>query len=157
MEDRDKSKDQLLLELKELRRRLAERESRSIDQNEAMEALRRTEELSREVFERSPLGMVLIGLDLRIIRANPAFRRMLGYTGEEITRLTLADITHPEDLNRNLQEFQRVISGEIETYSMEKRYITKDKGTIWGNLCSSFVRDEEGNVLYGLGLVENIT
>ncbi len=157
MEDRDKSKDQLLLELKELRRQLAERESRSIDQNEAMEALRRTEELSREVFERSPLGMVLIGLDLRIIRANPAFRRMLGYTGEEITRLTLADITHPEDLNRNLQEFQRVISGEIETYSMEKRYITKDKGTIWGNLCSSFVRDEEGNVLYGLGLVENIT
>lgn len=137
---------------RELREAVVRREQKRTES-----ALQESEDRFRKVFEESPIGMVLVDSNFRLIRVNSAFCRMVGYAEEELTRLTFADITHPEDIENDLEQARRVFSGEIPSYQMEKRYITKNKEIIWVHLTASMIRDREGRSLYGLGIVENIT
>ncbi len=124
---------------------------------QAETALRESEERFRKIFEEGPLGMAILSSDDHFIRANAALCRMAGYTEEELTASTYLDITHPEDIDTSKQQAQQLVSGEIPYLQTEKRYVTKEGETLWINLTASFIRDDEGNLLYKLTMIEDIT
>ena len=123
----------------------------------AEEALLESEEKFRNIFENSPVGISLVDTDYRIITSNASLCDMLGYYHFELTGKTFEEITHPEDIDINTSLVEKLFKDEIPSYKLEKRYITKNGETIWGNLTVSLIRDTKRNLLFGLGIVENIT
>jgi len=161
-----KTSKELLLEIEDLRTRLkgAEKSLRAIQQSEniternhAEEALRESEAKFRKIFEEGPLGMVIVGLDYRIVKVNAMLCQMLEYTEEELTALTITDITHPLDSGLDVQFAEQLLRGEIPAYQMEKRYLKKDGEIIWVSLTRSLIRDPKEMPLYFLTMVEDIT
>jgi len=120
-------------------------------------SLRDSEERFRKVFEEGPLGMAMVGLDNRFIRANRAVRKIWGYSEDELRRMTFADITHPAEAARDLAAGRRLLKGEIPFYRVDKRYIRKDKEVIWAAIHVSIIRDARGRPLYFLAMVDDIT
>ncbi len=120
-------------------------------------ALRQSEEQFRRVFDEAPLGMGLTGFDGCFFKVNRALQDMLGYTESELKALACRDITHPEDWERVLPYLDQVHTGEIESFQIEERFFKKNQEILWGNLTSMVLKDEAGEVLYGLGMLENIT
>jgi PAS domain S-box-containing protein len=127
------------------------------ERRQAEAALRQSEEQFRRVFDEAPIGMSLAGLDDQYIRVNRAFFEMLGYTQSELMALTFVEITHPEDLELEIPYMDQLIKGEIDSFALEKRYLTKQQTVIWVNLTLIALRDHEGAVLYTLAMVEDIT
>lgn len=121
------------------------------------QALRESEERFRKLFYDAPIGMVLVGLDHRIVDTNDAFCKMLGYSPEELTQMTFVEITHPDDIEIDLSFVEQAIRGEITHYQIEKRYIKKNQDAIWVSLTSTVIRDYSGEVRYGLGMIEDVT
>jgi PAS domain S-box-containing protein len=124
---------------------------------QAAEALRQSEERFRLVFEHGSLGMCMLGADFHFLRANAAFCRVVGRVESELKTLTFPAITHPEDLEENLQEIGRLRAGEIPQYRTEKRYLRNNQEIIWASVIVNLIRDEQGAFLYYLVLVEDIT
>ncbi|HZD59775.1 MAG TPA: PAS domain S-box protein, partial [Anaerolineae bacterium] len=120
------------------------------------EGFRESEERFRKVFEEGPIGMAITAMDFRFIRVNARLAQMLGYTEEELTKLTFPDITYPEDIDKDVGLATKLFNGEIPFFHMEKRYIKKNGEVFWVSLTASLIRDEEGNPLYGLGMIEDI-
>jgi PAS domain S-box-containing protein len=127
------------------------------ERKQAEEALRQSEERFRSVFENSPVGLLLITPDYRIMKANESFRRMLGYSETELEFLNPLDFTYPEDLDENRRRGEALFAGELSGYTLEKRFLKKNREIIWTNLRVAAIRDREGRVVYGLGIIEDIT
>jgi PAS domain S-box-containing protein len=121
------------------------------------EALRASEEVSRATFEQAAVGMAHVGTDGRWLRVNDKLCAIVGYPRDELLKLTFQDITHPEDLEADLNYVRQVLSGRIKTYTMEKRYIRKDGSLIWIYLTVSLVRDAAGAPRHFISVVEDIT
>ncbi len=128
-----------------------------MDRKRSEAALRLSEGRFRQVFEQSPLGIALVGRDLCFLQANPAFCRMVGYAEAELVGTAFAAITHPGDIEGNTELAHRLFGGEIPSYQLEKRYVTKQGQTLWVRLTSSLVRDADGTPLHTLSMVEDIT
>ncbi len=111
----------------------------------------------QRVFEHWPVGMGLVGEDFRVIEVNDAFCRLTGYTAEELRGKTFAEITHPDDVDTDIRLARRLFAGEVPGYSVDKRYVCKDGGTVWVELTVSAIRDEQGRPLQAMGLVQDIT
>lgn len=124
---------------------------------QAEERLRRSMEEFRKLFEEGPIGMAVIGTDLSILRANDALCRLLGYTEQQLRMKGVEGITYPDDYGNDVDLARRLFSGEFPSYQIEKRYIKKTGEIIWGLLTASLLRDEQGTILYGMGIVEDIT
>jgi PAS domain S-box-containing protein len=120
-------------------------------------ALRDSEERFRATFEQAAVGIAQVGLGGRWLRVNQRLCDIVGYTAEELLPLTFQDITHPDDLNTDLDYVRQVLAGKIQTYSMEKRYIRKDRSQVWINLTVGLVRDEATAPKYFVSVVEDIT
>lgn len=104
------------------------------------------------------VGMALVGLDGRPMVTNAVLQKMLDYTNEELTRMTFADFTHPEDATQDWSLYKDLIAGKIQNYSMEKRYIRKGGKEIWADLSVSLARDQLTNEpLYAIGIVKDIS
>ena len=103
--------------------------------------LRESEEQFRTAFEQAAVGMAHISLDGRYLRANEKFCGITGYTREDRLRLTSKDITHPGDLDEDLEHLNRMLSGEIDSYTTEKRYIRRSYSQVWAKLAVSLVGD----------------
>jgi two-component system, NarL family, sensor histidine kinase UhpB len=123
----------------------------------AEEKLRLSEERFRATFDNAAVGIAHIGPDGRWLRFNNAISTITGYTRDELSKLTFADITHPDDLQADLEQAEQLYAGEIPTYSMEKRYIRKDGSDVWVNLTGSLVRGSDGTPEYAIAIVEDIT
>jgi len=121
------------------------------------EALRESEEKLRAMFNQAAVGINLVALDGRYLQVNPAMCDITGYSNEELTQMTFREITHPDDVEADLTNAQRVLVREINGYSLEKRYIRKDGSLVWVNLTSSVVWDANGQPKYALGIVEDIS
>ena len=121
------------------------------------EMLRESEELFRLTFDRSPIGAAMVDVDQRIIRANREFCRMLGYSHGEIIGIALQDITHPEDIQAELDHLRIMLTGGTDHFTMEKRYICKDGSMVWGQLTAGVIRDSRGRPKYAVRMVEDIT
>ncbi|MGH7143453.1 MAG: PAS domain S-box protein [Planctomycetota bacterium] len=120
-------------------------------------ALRESEERFRRAFNESPLGMIMIGLDYRLLRANESFCRMLGYEASEITGITLAEISPADEFEIDRANIAKSLSGEIAVVRREKRYLVKSGGVVWCNLTGTIMRDKAGQPIYLLGMLEDIT
>lgn len=121
-------------------------------------ALQQSEERFRLIFECCTLGIATMELETqRFMQANPAMCRMLGYTAQEMTQLTLRDVTYAEDVEKELEAGQRLRESGTSYFTMRKRYVRRDGSIFWGQLTASLVRDAAGNPRYGMGIVEDIT
>src|SRR5215469_1766632 len=124
---------------------------------EAQAALRESEERFRRVFEEGPLGLALIGKDYHFLKINSALCQMVGYTEQELVQRTFADITHPDDIREDMALAERLFRGEIPSFRLQKRYVKKNGQIIWINLTGSLIRTQNGEPLYALAMVEDIT
>ena len=125
---------------------------------EAEEALRESEKKFRTVFEQAAIGMGRVRFaDTRWIEVNETFCRMLGYSPEEMSHIPWPEITHPEDVDPDLVSFRKMAAGELENYSLEKRFIHKQGYPVWARLTLSLVRDSRGLPDYEIAIIENIT
>ncbi len=120
------------------------------------ETLRASEERFRRMFEHSALGMVLVSPDLCFLQANQAFSKMLGYTESELQEKTFQDVTLPEDRSIGNELVYKVLSGELESFHFEKRYVRKDGTVIWGLVSSTLIRDIQGKPLHFVTQIQNI-
>ena len=123
----------------------------------AEEALRESESRFRGAFEHSAIGMALVSPEGKWLRVNSSLCEMLGYSEEELLAKTFQEITHPDDLETDLEYVRQMLAGAIETYTMEKRYFHKQGHTVWILLAVSLVRESSGNPLHFISQIENIT
>jgi two-component system, cell cycle sensor histidine kinase and response regulator CckA len=127
------------------------------DQKRAEAALKSSEQRFKAVFFNAAIGVALVDQSGMIIESNPAFQDLVGYSGEELREMRIADVTHPEDYPENLRLFKDLMEGNLESYQYEKRYIRKDRTICWGNLTTSLIRDSSGKPQLCLALIENVT
>jgi PAS domain S-box-containing protein len=124
---------------------------------ETVAALRGSEERFRSTFELAGVGIAHVSLEGRFVRLNRRLCDITGYTSEELKKLTFQEITYPEDLRTDLEYVRQIVAGEIDRYSMEKRYIHKDSSVIWVNLTVSLVPDELRGEEHFIAVVEDIS
>ena len=141
----------------ELESRVQTLEKEILMLSRAEEALRRIEEGFRKIFEEGPLGMAIVSPDFRFLKVNNKLCRTLGYSQQELTGLSIADITPPEDIHNQLEISKDLYKGVTGSFELDKRYVMKDGGLIWGHLTATIIRDEEGTPLYTLAMIEDIT
>lgn len=115
-----------------------------------------SEERFRGTFEQAAVGMAHVGLDGRWLRVNERACELLGYSREELLGLRCADVTHPDDLDTDVENTRRLLSGEIETYAMDKRYLRRSGAPLWATLTVSLARDHEGAPAYFISVFEDI-
>lgn len=107
-------------------------------------------------FRYAAIGMALVGLDGSFMKVNPSLCRLLEYKEDELIRLRFQDITHPDDLEIDLDYARQLFAGEIDSYNMEKRYFTKSGKTVWILLTGSMV-SENGVPKHFIAQIQNIS
>jgi PAS domain S-box-containing protein len=121
------------------------------------ESLIESEARFRAMFETSGSGMALVDLAGRPIRCNSALQQLLGYSEEELLRMTFTEFTHPEDRALDWGLYQELMEGKRTSYQMDKRYLTKDGRVIAASIVVSVVRDPQGAPRYAVGMVQDVT
>jgi PAS domain S-box-containing protein len=119
--------------------------------------MKHDEEVLRTAFEQAAAGIAIIAPDGRLLEANRRMCDLLGYTHDELSRLTAFDFTHPDDLPLTRADVQRLLAGEIASYSRERRYIRKDGAQIWLQTSVTLLRDAAGAPRRFVSVVEDIT
>jgi PAS domain S-box-containing protein len=127
------------------------------EKKQAEAALRESEERFHLAFENAAIGMALVSLDGRWLQVNRALCEMLGYSESELLATTFQSITYPDDLDMGLGHLRQLVSGEISSFQMEKRYLHKRGHIVWATLSSSIVRDGQDQPLYMVSQVADIT
>jgi two-component system, cell cycle sensor histidine kinase and response regulator CckA len=138
-------------------RRAMQEVAERAENRRTQEALQETEQRLRIIFNNSPLGIALVGADGRPILTNAALQKMLGYTGEELSRMLFQEFTHPDDCARDINNYSQLIQGLLKDYQLEKRYIRKDGQVVWTRISVSVARDEAGRADFAIKMVEDIT
>lgn len=123
----------------------------------ALEALKQSEQRFRAIFENVSSGIMLSNIYGRILQVNTPLAAMLGYTPGELAGKTYLDITHPADIDSSQIHFERLTSGEISSYHLEKQYIRRDGSAFHADLFVSALYDEENRVDSVIGLIVDIT
>jgi diguanylate cyclase (GGDEF)-like protein/PAS domain S-box-containing protein len=119
--------------------------------------LREAHERFERAFEDAPIGMALVGLDGSWLRVNHRVCEITGYAPEELLGKTFQEITHPDDLEADLEQVQSLLGGQIREYQMEKRYIRADGSEVWIMLSVSLIRDAGGDPLHFISQIEDIS
>ena len=127
------------------------------ESREAEKKLRESEGKFRGIFSQAAVGMARVAPDGTWLEVNQKLCDIVGYSRNELLAKTFQDITHPDDLQIDLDYIQQLIAGDIKTYSMEKRYFKKQGDIVWINLTVSLVRDENDNPKYFISIIEEIT
>jgi diguanylate cyclase (GGDEF)-like protein/PAS domain S-box-containing protein len=99
----------------------------------------------------------MVDADSHIFRANEAYCRMVGYSQEELSSPDMTDLTHPKDRDIDAESAAELLAGEVPSYRLEKRLLTKRGNALWVNSTSSLFRDQEGNAPCVLQIVEDIS
>jgi PAS domain S-box-containing protein len=116
-----------------------------------------TEEKFVATFNQAAVGIAHVGLDGSWLRVNDRLCKTLGYSREEFLKIRFQDISHPEDLESDLTQLRLLIAGKIPNYSIEKRYIHKNKTEVWANLTVSMVTMMNPRENYFISVVEDIS
>ncbi|MFX1515544.1 MAG: PAS domain S-box protein [Promethearchaeota archaeon] len=119
--------------------------------------LRENEEKFRSIFENSPIGMALTNLDFKFFKVNAVFCHMLGYQDDELMEMTFFDITLEEHWEQEKTLLKMLVNGKISSFRSEKRYQKKNKEFLWVQVTTSLLRDDKGEPLDFLLMVEDIT
>jgi diguanylate cyclase (GGDEF)-like protein/PAS domain S-box-containing protein len=110
-----------------------------------------------EAFQHAPIGIAMAGQDGRFFRVNPAFCQMLGYSNDELLGRSFKDLTHPDDLEHNLDLHDRTYRSGLGSYVLDKRYRRKAGDWIWCRVHVTVVKDADDAPLYSLGQIVDMT
>ena len=108
-------------------------------------------------FETAAAGMVVVSLEGDFLQLNRALCRFIGYSADEMIKLKVADVTHPEDLAETEENYRLLRSGDVRSINCQKRFIRKDGSTVWGHVSVAAVLGASGRPQYYVGLVQDIT
>jgi len=127
------------------------------EQISLLDTLVEREKQFHHAFEYAPIGMALVSTEGKWLRVNKMLCNILGYTDEELLKLTFQDITYHEDLNIDLQHMYELLDDKISNYNMDKRYFHKNGNIIWVALSVTLVRDQQGDPIYFVSQIKDIT
>ena len=127
------------------------------EKTKAVKKLKFEEERFRGTFENAANGMAIVGLDGTFLKVNKSLSGMLGYKEKDLLKMCFQEITHPEDLDKDLNYVKDLIQGNITSYSMEKRYLHKSGNLIWAKLSVSLAKDEKGEPIHFVSQITDIT
>lgn len=127
------------------------------DHKRAENALRESEAQFKSAFEDAAVGMAISSLDGRWIEVNERLCEMLGYSRQELTNRRFAEITHPDDIQADLDSKARFIADEYYIHQREKRYVHKNGGIVWVSLNASLVRGANGDPKHFISQMQDIT
>ena len=127
------------------------------EKKELYNQLRISNDQFKGAFEYSSIGMALISKEGRWLKVNKSVCDIVGYSEKELLAKTFQDITHPDDLDLDLEHVGKMLRGEIESYHMEKRYFHKNGHVVWVLLSVSLAKDPEGQPVHFVSQIKNIT
>ena len=139
-----------------VKRQTAELQEEVAQRLRAEEALHASEQMVRLTFDAAAAGIAMSTLDGRTILANPAYCEIVGYTETELHDIDQMDITHPDDAQKNTQLIDDLLAGRIEDFVIQKRYIRKNRSTVWVKVRVSLLREADGKPTNLIRVVENI-
>ena len=126
-------------------------------QKETEQALSQSEVKYRSIFQSGGSGIVITNPQNYFVEVNPRFCEILGYSQEELLKLTFIDLTHPEDIEKSKSMMSKLNSGELKRINIEKRYLRKDGSIIWGAISVGLMNDGDAKEKYKVGIFEDIT
>jgi diguanylate cyclase len=116
-----------------------------------------TDETFRAMFENAAFAVALVDAEGHCLLTNPALHRWLGYSSDELARMSFVDFTYPEDVALDWELYQELLAGKRQVYTIEKRYYTRHREIVWGRITVSLVAASPSRPLYAVALVEDIT
>lgn len=120
-------------------------------------ALSLAERRFHATFVHAPVGIAHVGLAGQFLMVNPRFAEITGYTSDTLMRTGFQNITHPEDLDKDVALLARLHAGELQRYTMEKRYRRADGSFVWINLTVAMVRDDDGEPDFYVAVIEDMS
>ncbi len=114
------------------------------------------EERYRAMFELASVGIAMVAPDGSWLSINNALCGIVGYTADELMQVTFREITHPDDLDADLEQLQRLACGQIESYQLEKRYLRKSGEPLWIALSVTRKISEDGETEYYVAIIKDI-
>ena len=120
-------------------------------------ALRESEARFRGTFENAAVGIGHVGMGGEWLRVNETLCKITGYSKDELLKMTFQDLTHPDDLDADVVRFAELMKGEIDSYMVEERYFHSGGHVVWIDLTAALQRDAEGEPLYCISVVEDIS
>ncbi len=127
------------------------------DLTEQEAQLKLQQERFHKAFDYSGIGMAIVHPDGHMLRANKALCEILGFSAEQLARMTFMDITHPDDLNEDLLLLEKLAAGHVDSYEMDKRYYHADGHIVWVHLTVTMVPHDDGSPRYYIGQIQDIT
>ena len=142
------------------------------EEKEAERTLAESEARFRTLYDSAEMGIVLVDLGTEGAQPldetrfnqlvanqqlNPAMQRMFGYSAAELQSIPIASLIHPDDLGIDAREFRQLLTGEIDSFHSEKRFVRKDGSVFWGRLSDSLARTADGTPRMVIGIIADIT
>ena len=127
------------------------------DRKAVEDQLQLSQQRFSNAFSTAPQGMALVSLQGQWLEVNDQLCEMLGYSREQLLRTTFQQITHPDDLESDLQHLEELLAGEITTYQMEKRYLDSQGRILWALLSVSLVRDSDQQPVHFVSQIQDFS
>jgi len=127
------------------------------EQKQSAAALQASEARYRTIFEQVAVGVVHSDLDGRLMEVNPRFCEISGYSRDEALRLSIQDLTHPEDIQKSTEARAALIAGSRAPYEREARLLRKDGARLWAYITTSLVRTAAGEARHFISVIQDIS
>src|SRR6201992_2083478 len=129
-----------------------------MNEHQLKDALRESDERFRGTFENAVVGIVHPDSSGPFLRVNEKYSRLVGYSRDELLRMNLREVVHPDELAGFVELYEASFArNEVPASGMERRYLRKDGSTIWAEVFVSLQRDVSGQPSYAVGVVHDIT
>jgi PAS domain S-box-containing protein len=142
---------------RKVRERTQELQAEVTHRTEVQHQLKTSQELVQLMFGTAAAGIVMNTPDRRFLMANPAYHALVGYTADELRRIDMRELSHPDDQHRYDTLRDKMLAGEFDSFSDEKRYLTKDGAAVWVHCTVSLVRSAQGQPTHVISVIEDIT
>ena len=127
------------------------------DSVKARLSLEAAEARYRAVFDQAAMGVARVSPEGRFLEINDRYCAITGYSRDDLLHLTFQEITHPDDLEADVAQAEALLAGEVDTYTLEKKHLTKSGDVVWINLTVSLVRAGGGHPDYFVAIIEDIS
>lgn len=131
--------------------------SYSINRKKLESDLRNSLELYENTFEQAAVGIAHVSTELKLLKVNKKFCDIIGYSKKELIRKSVEEITYPDDFEKDLVQLEKLLSGSVKNYTLEKRFIHKDGSIMWTNLTRSIIYNNRNAVQFFYTVIEDIT
>lgn len=140
-----------------VRERTRQLQTEVLRRTEVQQQLKVSQDMVQLMFGTAATGIVMNTPDGRFLMANPAYYAIVGYTEAELQAMDTRELTHPDDRVRYAAQRDRMLAGELESFSDEKRYVKKDGSAVWVHSTVSMVRSASGEGTHVISVTEDIT